>query len=94
MTIREQVSLLPYNTFGIDAKADYLIEYTSVEDLQEALRSDVVRRHDRLVAGEGSNLLFLGDFRGVVIRSQYRFIAMRHDDGERVLVEAGSGGVG
>jgi len=34
MTILHDSSLLSFNTFGIDVKADYLIEYDSVEDLR------------------------------------------------------------
>ena len=35
---QEHVSLLPYNTFGIDVKADCLIEYGTPAELKEVLR--------------------------------------------------------
>jgi len=43
MKTSTNITLKPYNTFGIDAKADYFIEYDSVEDLQKLLRLDIVK---------------------------------------------------
>lgn len=91
MTITENTSLLPYNTFGIEAKTDYLVEYDSVEDLQKALQLPVVKSNPLLAVGEGSNLLFLTDFHGVVLHSAIRFINVLKEDDDEVIVEAGSG---
>jgi len=63
MTILHDSSLLSFNTFGIDVKADYLIEYDSVEDLRQALKLDVICSNKLLPVGSGSNLLFLNDFK-------------------------------
>ena len=91
ITRQEQVSLLPYNTFGMDVKADWLVEYDTPAELREVLQSDLVRRHEHLVVGEGSNLLFLSDFRGVVIRSRYTALSVLREEDGAVYVEAGSG---
>ena len=38
MQVVSNISLLPYNTFGIDAKAKLFIEYYSLDELREALK--------------------------------------------------------
>lgn len=88
---QEHVSLLPYNTFGIDVKADCLIEYGTPAELKEVLRSADVQNRELLVVGGGSNLLFLSDFRGTVIRSCYRFVSVLQEDDDNVRVEVGAG---
>ena len=67
MKIQENISLLPYNTFGIDAKAKIFAEYNSVEELKELLTK--YRGEKILHIGQGSNLLFTKDFDGVILHS-------------------------
>ena len=93
--LKEKASLLKHNTFGIDAKARVLITYESEEALREALT--VV--HDKyadlplLHIGCGSNLLFLGDYSGVVLKSEIKGIRVKDETVDDVLVEVGSGEV-
>ena len=91
MTISKHVSLLPFNTFGIDVKTDYLIEYFSVEELSAILKSELVTSHRLLHVGGGSNLLFLNDFDGVVLHSQLKSIDLLTTDEQSVYVEVGAG---
>ena len=67
MVIKDNISLLPYNTFGIDAKAKIFAEYSSVEELKELL----TKYHGEKILhiGQGSNLLFTKDFDGVILHS-------------------------
>ena len=67
MKISENISLLPYNTFGIDAKAKIFAEYYSVDELRELLTK--YRGEKILHIGQGSNLLFTKDFDGVILHS-------------------------
>ncbi|MBQ7259266.1 MAG: UDP-N-acetylmuramate dehydrogenase [Paludibacteraceae bacterium] len=67
MTIKENISLLPYNTFGIDVKARLFIEYYSLDELRQVLKE---HRGERILhIGQGSNLLFTKDFDGVILHS-------------------------
>jgi UDP-N-acetylmuramate dehydrogenase len=91
MEINQHISLLPYNTFGIDVKADFLIEYNSVSDLQEVLRSEIVKGNHTLHIGAGSNLLFLADYKGVILHSKITSITKVREDSTGVFVEVGSG---
>ena len=90
MIIKENISLLSYNTFGIDAKADYFIEYNSVEELQTALKSEIVKSNRLLHIGGGSNLLFMKDFKGVILHSAINFIKKVSEDTDTVMLEAGA----
>ena len=46
---------------------------------------------DLLILGQGSNVLFTHDFKGVVIRNEIRGISVIEESGEFVLIEAGAG---
>ena len=67
MTIQENISLLPFNTFGMDVKARLFIEYYSVEELKQVLKEH--KGEQILHIGQGSNLLFTKDFDGVILHS-------------------------
>jgi UDP-N-acetylmuramate dehydrogenase len=54
MLINENISLKPFNTFGIDALARYYTEARSLELIQEILQSDIAKNNPILVLGGGS----------------------------------------
>lgn len=91
MKIFQNFSLLAYNTFGIDAKADYFIEYDSIDDLQTVLKSEIVTSNRILPIGGGSNLLFMKDFNGVLLHSVIKSIEKVSEDDDFVCLEVGSG---
>ncbi|MGE5337373.1 MAG: UDP-N-acetylmuramate dehydrogenase [Gemmatimonadota bacterium] len=68
MQLVENASLRPYNTFGVDARAAFLARVTSGEELAELDSLPVLTGLPRLILGGGSNLLFTGDFDGVVLK--------------------------
>ena len=67
MTIKENISLLPYNTFGINVKARLFIEYYSLDELRQVLKEH--KGEQILHIGQGSNLLFTHDFNGIILHS-------------------------
>jgi UDP-N-acetylmuramate dehydrogenase len=91
MKISQNVSLLPFNTFAIDAKADYLIEYDSVADLQEVLNSELIKSKRVLHIGGGSNLLFLKDFEGIILHSEIKHIGKVEENSDSVYLKVGAG---
>jgi len=90
MKINQHTSLLPYNTFGIDVNADFFIEYDSAADLQDVLRSELVKNNKILHIGSGSNLLFLNDFKGIILHSGIHSIKKISEDTDSVFLEVGS----
>lgn len=91
MLIKSNFSLLAYNTFGIDINVDYFIEYNSVSDLQTVLQSEIVKSNKMLHIGGGSNLLFMTDFKGVVLHSAVQSIDIVNETHASIFVEVGAG---
>lgn len=77
------------NTFRMDVRARIYAEYRSVDELRELLRQ---YREERLLhIGAGSNLLFTGDFNGVVLHSAMRRARATREDDNHVFIEAENG---
>ena len=89
MTIKENISLLPYNTFGLPAKAKIYAEYSSVEELRALLEQ--YKGEPLLHIGAGSNLLFTKDFDGVILHSAMRRARCVSEDADYVWIEAENG---
>jgi len=65
MGIEKNISLKKYNTFGIDAKAKFFYEITSVTKLRKALqRNDYP---DKFIISGGSNMLITKDIEALVL---------------------------
>ncbi len=62
-------SLLAHNTFGIDAKCNRFLEYTSVEEARQVVGLLTEADQPLLILGGGSNLLLTGDYAGTVLHS-------------------------
>ena len=92
LQIQENVSLKNFNTFGIEASARYYVEINHDDELAELFSDPQWKHTPLLVMGGGSNMLFVNDFDGLVIRMNIRGIEHRisHND---VFVEAGAGEV-
>ncbi len=87
----ENYSLLNNNTFGIDVKANYFIEYDSVEELQQLLRSDLLMESKFLHIGGGSNLLFINNYEGVILHSNIKGIDAIEGSRSVVVLKVGAG---
>ena len=59
ITVRENIDLKPFNTFGIQARCDRWIDYTETSDIPEITKRYGTYR--LLSIGGGSNLLFTKD---------------------------------
>ncbi len=70
LDVLEHVELSPYTTFGIEARARWFADVTSVDGLRAAL--DWSRSHgvEVFVLGGGSNMLLHGDVEALVLRIQ------------------------
>ncbi|MBF8703410.1 UDP-N-acetylmuramate dehydrogenase [Pseudomonas pudica] len=93
MTVQwqEQVSLKPYNTFGIDVKARYFSQAHDDQEVRQALAQAQQGGLPVLVIGGGSNLLLTRDIDALVLHMASRGRRVLSDDGERIVVEAEAG---
>lgn len=83
--------LLKHNTFGMDVYADRFIEYQSVSDLESCLSRCVDSGRPLLHIGQGSNLLFTGDFHGTVLHSAIRGCHLLNETADSVDIRVGAG---
>lgn len=90
MTIQENVSLKPYNTFGVDADAKYFAEVNSAEQLTEVLKHSNPQ-NPLLFLGGGSNLLLTKNFEGLAIRLNLKGINEQIINDNEVFVTANAG---
>lgn len=91
MKIKSDKSLRKLNTFGFSVNAARYVEYSSPEDMR-SIPWDALPK-PLLPVGEGSNLLFTGDFRGTVLHSGIKGIAVDEERscGDDVYVRVGGG---
>jgi UDP-N-acetylmuramate dehydrogenase len=89
-TLIENASLAHRNTLRVDARAKLLAEIRDASKLPELLNFPAVRDNRLLVLGEGSNMLFTGDFDGTVLAMATRGVQVESDgDSARIAVAAG-----
>jgi UDP-N-acetylmuramate dehydrogenase len=89
MIIEENISLKPYNSFALDQKARFFGRFRSIETLQELLSSN--NKTEKIILGGGSNVLFIKDFDGLVLKNEITGIDKIKEDDEFVYVRAGAG---
>jgi UDP-N-acetylmuramate dehydrogenase len=88
MKVRENPSLRPLNTFGLDATARLLLEIETEEDLLAAPALDPQRD---LVLGGGSNVVLVDDVPGCVFLNRIHGIDAVGEEDNDCVIEAGGG---
>lgn len=91
VTIQENISLQPLNTFGVQATARYYCEVNSQDQLRELLNHPVFQNHGHLILGGGSNILFTKDFEGLIIKSGLQGWSITGETEDYVMLKAGAG---
>ena len=89
MHIQENISLKPYNTFGLNAHARHFVKVENIQDLKEALSLDAYP--DKFILGGGSNMLLTKDLDCLVIHVALKGIEVIDHQENEVFVKAGAG---
>ena len=89
-TLIENAPLATRNTLRVDARAQLLAEIRDASKLSELLDFPAVRNGRLLVLGEGSNVLFTGDFDGTVLVMATRGVQLE-SDGDRAHIAVAAG---
>jgi len=84
----EQQSLRAFNTFGVEAKAQWFAAFDSAEALRAILSE---RLPLAFILGGGSNLLLTRDVSGLVAKNEISGILVESETEDSVLVSAGGG---
>jgi UDP-N-acetylmuramate dehydrogenase len=91
--ILQNISLKPYNTFGLEARAKYFVVFKSVEELKEILSKEKFKNEKKLFLGGGSNILLMRDFDGLVLKNEIYGIENIFEDDSKVILKSGAGEV-
>ena len=93
MQIQKNASLLGYNSFGINAKAEELLTVEHSSEIPELIEKHLSTVNKHLFLGGGNNIVFVGDFQGLVVCMANKGIHRVGEDTDSVFVEAEAGEV-
>ncbi|MDO4878287.1 MAG: UDP-N-acetylmuramate dehydrogenase [Neisseria sp.] len=93
MEIRRDIDLKPLHTFGLPARAAYFAQLRDEAQLPALCALPEFARGRVLWLGGGSNLLFRGDYDGLVVKTAMRGIHEIGRGGGFVRIEAAAGEV-
>lgn len=86
--IQQYVSLKPYNTFGIDVRAESFVSVQTLEDLISILNT---KPSKLLVLGGGSNMLLTKDIDGLVLHINLKGIEICEKRNKTTTVKVAAG---
>jgi UDP-N-acetylmuramate dehydrogenase len=93
--LQQNISLRPFNTFGINATAKYFATFSTIDELSELLEgkqlSTINHQLSTLVLGGGSNILFTKDVDGLVLKNELKGVQIVKEDEHYVYVHSGAG---
>ena len=93
MLLSKNISLKPYNTFGIDVEAALFMEWNSVKDVIDYVADADLKLQQRLILGGGSNLLLTSNFDGVAIKNNILGKEVISESVDEVILKVGGGEV-
>lgn len=91
MKIQENISLKPYNTFGMDSRARYFIHAQGMDEVEQAVLWAKEKEMPLLVLSGGSNMLVTEDLDAVVLHMDTAGIEIVGKDGSDTLVRVAAG---
>lgn len=91
LRIEVDVSLKPYNTFGLPAVARRLVRIREAADVRRVVDHPELGRAPKFVLGGGSNLVLTRDLEAVVLKVEIPGIRLLEARDDAWIVEAGAG---
>ncbi len=89
--ILENISLKPYNTFGINTKAKFFFNYSNSDDIKFLIKNSFLQNNNLLILGGGSNYLFTKDFEGIVLHPVNNNINITDEDENFIFIKVDAG---
>ena len=90
-SIQKDINLAPLTTFGVKAKASFFAIYKNVDELKALTLSEEFLQNEIFFLGGGSNVLFNGDYKGLVLKTEIKGIKKYQKDETTVFAIAGAG---
>ncbi|AWX45395.1 UDP-N-acetylmuramate dehydrogenase [Flagellimonas maritima] len=89
MNIKENISLKPYNTFGIDVIARFFIEIIGLAQLQKVLELEAYPK--KFIISGGSNMLLTKDIDALVLYINLKGISIIEETNDDVIIKVMAG---
>jgi len=89
MKIQKNISLKPFNTFGIDVNASHYCDIRSNDELISCLDSNPEK--EIFILGGGSNMLLTKDIDALVLHLNLKGITLEKENDDSVIVKALAG---
>lgn len=90
-TIQENINLKHFNTFGIAAKSRYFATINNIEQFKLLLSQKNFLMMQKLILGDGSNILFTKDYDGIIIKNNIKGIHHISEDAHHIIIKVGAG---
>lgn len=91
MQIEENVDLKQYNTLQIPVRAKYLVRIKDESDILELMETDLWKNEKHCILNWGSNILFVRDFDGIVVKIETKWKEILKFEDSSVMVEVFAG---
>lgn len=89
--IKSNISLKDYNTFGLDITASSFCVINNKTDIINLIQNEFSKYPNKLFLGGGSNILFLKNYEGLVIKNEIKGIEIERETDEYVFLKSYSG---
>ena len=89
MQVQHNISLKPYNTFGIDVKAKQFVSVENIDDLKTIFSSEEFP--NKFIIGGGSNMLLTKDVDALVIHLNLKGKTIVSENDNHVFIKAKAG---
>ena len=80
-----------HTTFGINANVAEMLSFDNIPELQMFVKSRSLLKEKHLLIGGGSNLLFIQDYDGLVIKADFQDIELLEEREKYIYLKAGAG---
>src|SRR3989344_7817274 len=91
MNIKNNYNLSGLNTFGVKVKAKLFTEVKNEEDIAQLFALSEFKNNKKIFLGEGSNVLFTGDFDGIVVLNKLKGIKILDEDAKNATIRCMGG---
>lgn len=93
MQISSNISLKPFNTFGINASARFFASVQSLQHIRELFETTEYKNNAHFILGGGSNLLLTKDVDALIIKNELKGIEILKETEDWVYVKCAAGEV-
>jgi UDP-N-acetylmuramate dehydrogenase len=91
MNIQENISLLPFNTFGINKKARFFAVAKTSDDVRHLIKTSKEKDLPLFILGGGSNILLTKDIEALVLKIEIKGFEIVGENDREVFLKVGAG---